>query len=149
MSGWASWVRISSASMPPTRKKNSAVTPYMMPSFLWSTVNTHDLQPVVVTGRRNDAVRRAGADELRRVAATVARTCGCRSMMAIWGAPYFRCEQVGDDLVDLVSVRLRFGMPRYFPPFSSLSASLRYIGFFAGALRIQSRKFGLVEAVRA
>ena len=52
-SGPASCARISSASRPPTRKKNIAATPYMMPSFLWSTVNTHDRQPVVLTGRRN------------------------------------------------------------------------------------------------
>ena len=51
--GPASWARISSASTPPTRKKNIAVTPYMMPIFLWSIVNTHERQPVVWTGRRN------------------------------------------------------------------------------------------------
>ena len=28
--------------MPPTTKNTMAATPYMMPSFLWSTVNTHD-----------------------------------------------------------------------------------------------------------
>ena len=38
--------------MPPTRKKKKAVTPYMIPIFLWSIVNSHDFQPVVVTGRR-------------------------------------------------------------------------------------------------
>ena len=48
----ASWARISSASKPPTTKKNSAVAPYMIPIFLWSIVNTHDFQPVVSTGRR-------------------------------------------------------------------------------------------------
>ena len=68
-------------------------------------------------------------------------------MMAIWDLPYFRSMQVGDDLVDLISVRLRSGMPRYLPPFSSLSASLAYIGFFAGALRIHVAQVGLVEAV--
>ena len=39
--------------MPPTTKNVIAATPYMMPSFLWSTVKTHDRQPVVETGRRN------------------------------------------------------------------------------------------------
>jgi hypothetical protein len=29
------------------------VTPYMMPIFLWSTVNSHERQPVEATGRRN------------------------------------------------------------------------------------------------
>src|SRR4249920_2386486 len=37
------------------------------------------------------------------------------------------------------SVRLRFGIPRYFPPLRSLSASLENIGFIAGALRIHER----------
>ena len=39
--------------MPPTRKKAKALTPYMMPSFLWSTVNIHERHPVAATGRRN------------------------------------------------------------------------------------------------
>ena len=30
-----------------------ALTPYMIPIFLWSTVNIHDRQPVDDTGRRN------------------------------------------------------------------------------------------------
>src|SRR5690606_22454430 len=51
-SGPASWARMSSASRPPTRKKNRDTTPYMIPSFLWSTVKTHDFQPVACTGRR-------------------------------------------------------------------------------------------------
>ena len=51
LSGWASWVRMASASRPPTRKKNSAVAPYIRPSFLWSTVKSHDRQPVLLTGR--------------------------------------------------------------------------------------------------
>ena len=38
--------------MPPTMKKKKAVTPYMIPIFLWSIVKSHDLQPVVETGRR-------------------------------------------------------------------------------------------------
>ena len=40
--------------MPPTRKKNSDTAPYMMPSFLWSTVKIHDFQPVSAVGRRVD-----------------------------------------------------------------------------------------------
>ncbi len=39
--------------MPPIRKNEKAATPYMMPSFLWSTVNSHDVQPLDSTGRRN------------------------------------------------------------------------------------------------
>ena len=42
--------------MPPTTKKTIAVTPYMMPSFLWSTVKTHDRQPVADDGPAEDAV---------------------------------------------------------------------------------------------
>ena len=30
-----------------------AVTPYMIPIFLWSIVNSHDRHPVDDTGRRN------------------------------------------------------------------------------------------------
>ena len=39
--------------MPPTTKKTMALTPYMIPIFLWSTVNSHDRHPVDDTGRRN------------------------------------------------------------------------------------------------
>ena len=38
--------------MPPTTKNAIALTPYMMPSFLWSTVKAHARQPVAETGRR-------------------------------------------------------------------------------------------------
>ena len=43
---------MSSASMPPTTKKRSAVPPYMMPIFLWSTVVNQLQKPVVAFGRR-------------------------------------------------------------------------------------------------
>ena len=46
--------------MPPTTKKNIAATPYMMPIRLWSTVNTHERQPVAATGRRNTPRARDG-----------------------------------------------------------------------------------------
>ena len=49
--GAASCKRMSTASSPPTMKKNSAAAEYMIPSFLWSTVNSHDFQPVDATGR--------------------------------------------------------------------------------------------------
>ena len=49
--GAHSWRRISRASKPPNIKKNSAVAPYMMPIFLWSTVVTQERQPVVAVGR--------------------------------------------------------------------------------------------------
>ena len=64
-SGPASWARISSASMPPMRKNDIAATPYMMPIFLWSTVNSHDFQPVVSTGRRNAPKRGRRGDQRR------------------------------------------------------------------------------------
>ena len=86
--------------MPPTMKKNIAATPYMMPSFLWSTVNTHDRQPVVLTGRRKTPSDEPLRDE------GAARTGRRRPAWSFddghAGSPYFRCEQVGDDLVDLV-----------------------------------------------
>src|SRR5262245_39670453 len=51
-SGRASWLRISSASSPPIRKKANAETPYMIPIFLWSTVVSQLQKPVVAVGRR-------------------------------------------------------------------------------------------------
>ena len=59
-SGAASWRRMSTASMPPTMKKNIAMTPYIMPSFLWSTVKSHDFHPVVATGRLKPPCARDG-----------------------------------------------------------------------------------------
>jgi hypothetical protein len=58
-------------------KKNIAVAAYMMPSFLWSTVNTHERQPVVETGRLSKPYVEVGV--------TIAGTVGAgRSMMAIF-----------------------------------------------------------------
>ena len=51
-SGWASCDRISSASTPPTMKKTNAVTPYIRPIFLWSTVVNQLQKPVSADGRR-------------------------------------------------------------------------------------------------
>jgi hypothetical protein len=67
-------------------KKNMAVAMYMMPSFLWSTVNSHAFQPPVVTGRRSvpsDDEGVAGA-----MTAGVVVTLG-RSMMAMLFSGYF------------------------------------------------------------
>ncbi len=50
--GCASCARIRSASRPPTMKKANAVTPYMIPIFLWSTVVNQLQKPVVAVGRR-------------------------------------------------------------------------------------------------
>src|SRR4051794_21281896 len=99
--GCASCRRISSASIPPTRKKPKAVTPYRMPIRLWSTVVNHDAKPVMARGRR----RMAGCSSIRSTSAGVvtvgSRTvaisrlpeCGWRSLQRI---------QVGDQLSDLV-----------------------------------------------
>ena len=60
-----------------------ALTPYMIPSFLWSTVNSHDRHPVDETGRRktpSDVVGVTGAS-VGRPGAVVAGTG--RSMIAI------------------------------------------------------------------
>jgi hypothetical protein len=83
-SGSASCRRISTASRPPTTKKNSAVAPYMSPSRLWSTVNSHDLQPCrVVTGRFS------APSDADGMAGTTAGAEG-RSMMAMSVfRPYF------------------------------------------------------------
>jgi hypothetical protein len=62
-------------------KKNIAVTPYIMPIFLWSTVNTHDFQPVVETGRRNAPNVDAGVTGTLK-SGTATCVAG-RSMMAI------------------------------------------------------------------
>ncbi len=58
-SGPASCARISSASLPPTTKKVSDATAYMMPMRLWSTVVSQDFQPVVWVGRGKIPRRRA------------------------------------------------------------------------------------------
>ena len=42
---------MNSASIPPTRKKNIAVVPYMIAIFLWSTVVNQLHGPVVARGR--------------------------------------------------------------------------------------------------
>lgn len=49
--GRISWRRIMNASKPPTRKKINAVIKYRMPIRLWSTVVTHDQNPVWAVGR--------------------------------------------------------------------------------------------------
>ncbi len=46
--------------MPPMMKNTKAVTPYMIPIRLWSTVNSHERQPVLATGRRNTPSESSG-----------------------------------------------------------------------------------------
>ncbi len=83
-SGAANCRRINTASRPPTMKKNSAVAPYMRPSFLWSTVNSHDFQPVVATGRRNAPYVRVGVMAGGAgVSAGIVEPGAGRSMMAM------------------------------------------------------------------
>ena len=48
--GTASWVRISSASTPPSSRNRKAVTPYRTPMRLWSTVVIHDQTTLSVVG---------------------------------------------------------------------------------------------------
>src|SRR3954470_10681726 len=43
---WLSCRRISSASVPPSRKNTNVRTRYMIPIRLWSVVVTHEVQPV-------------------------------------------------------------------------------------------------------
>src|ERR1041384_5986234 len=46
LSGFISWTRMMSASIPPIRKKRNAVVPYRMPIRLWSTVVIQLQMPV-------------------------------------------------------------------------------------------------------
>jgi hypothetical protein len=56
----------------------------MMPSFLWSTVNNHDFQPVVATGRFS-----APSDELGVTTENTSVLVIERSMMAMILPSYF------------------------------------------------------------
>src|SRR6476659_4022448 len=95
---------MNSASTPPTTKKNMAAAPYMIPIFLWSTVNSQLRQPVSLVGRwkmPSDCrcvTTAAGASSRGPVG------CG-RSMMAMSGSLFPRLlagGQVGDQLLDLL-----------------------------------------------
>src|SRR5262245_59959989 len=103
---------MSRASMPPTMKKNIAATPYMMPSFLWSTVNTHERHPVVCTGRRKtprvlDGVTGGGTVSSGAVVAGTGRSMMAmlRSLLSVPG------QQVRHDLVDMVLGQRQVGHP--------------------------------------
>ena len=52
---------MSSASTPPMRKNTSADAPYMMPTFLWSTPNSHAFQPPATSGRAKTPRDASGA----------------------------------------------------------------------------------------
>ena len=52
--------------MPPTTKKNSAVAPYMMPIFLWSTVVNQLHHPVSTVGREKTPIASTGVTTLAR-----------------------------------------------------------------------------------
>src|SRR5690606_24504149 len=100
--GTARWVRISSASDPPTSRKKKAATPYMMPIFLWSTVNSHDFQPWVAVGRANTP---KGLDT---VAVPLPSSSGGWSSTSAMSSPsgpspagLLEGHQVGDELIDL------------------------------------------------
>jgi hypothetical protein len=73
-------------------KDTTATTPYMIPIFLWSTVNSHDRQPVVDTGRRNTPSAVVGVTGAG--AGPIAGTGVGRSMIAIARSdPYFRSSR--------------------------------------------------------
>ena len=78
-------------------KKKNATAPYMMPSFLWSTVNTHDFQPVVLTGRLNTPRAADGVTNAGGLAGASPKRAGAfegRSMIAILvGSLYFRSRR--------------------------------------------------------
>src|SRR5689334_9545057 len=97
--GCASCMRISSASIPPTHKNSMAVTPYMIPIFLWSTVVNQLQKPVVERGRRKMSTRRVGT-----VVVTASETVvidelpGCAERGYDRRASFLRQEVVGDGL---------------------------------------------------
>src|SRR5438552_12963850 len=92
--GLASWARISSASLPPTRKKVNDVTPYRIPIRLWSTVVIQLHQPDVAFGRANTRRRDAmPSGWVATVAMRRAAPPSARSLQAI---------QILDESVDLV-----------------------------------------------
>ena len=86
---------MSNASMPPTRKKKSAVPPYSRPIRLWSTVVIHERHPVSPIGRENTPRASTGVT-------TFARSSSIRgsSVIAI-DAPLREGGQVVDEAVDL------------------------------------------------
>src|SRR5205809_3104175 len=57
LSGFASWLRISYASIPPIRQNAKALNAYSRPIFLWSTVVNQLHQPVIAVGRRRITLR--------------------------------------------------------------------------------------------
>ena len=59
--GTMSCRRMSRASQPPTRKKNRANEPYRKPIFLWSTVVSQLMRPVLAVGRQKANEGLAGA----------------------------------------------------------------------------------------
>jgi hypothetical protein len=65
-------------------KKNSAAAEYIMPSFLWSTVNNHDFQPVVATGRFSAPSDELGVENFNTSVLVIER-----SMMAMVLPIYF------------------------------------------------------------
>src|SRR5688572_13273195 len=93
--GSASCVRISRASTPPTMKNRKAVTPYMIPMRLWSTVEIQLQKPCAAWGRANG---RAGA----LVTATAMRgLLRGRRGQGQRGGPLLQRLQERDELVDL------------------------------------------------
>ena len=74
--------RMRTASSPPTMKKKNAATPYMMPSFLWSTVTIQSRQDVLAAGRLKTPRASLGLTPTVAPPATATSEEG-RSMMAI------------------------------------------------------------------
>ena len=75
--------------MPPTTKNTMAATPYMMPSRLWSTVNTHDRHPVADDRPAEHAERGRRGDDVGAGGPVVVAGMG-RSMMAmVWSSVPF------------------------------------------------------------
>ena len=108
------------------------------------------LQPVVDDRTPEDADTPAtGVTTAGAPAPASGRAAEGRSMMAIWVLPSLPLEEVGDELVDLglVEAEVRHAADLAAAGRPSVRRSA-YIGFFAGALRIHSRRSDLVEALR-
>src|SRR3954453_19836899 len=107
---------MSSASMPPTRKKKMAAPPYITPTRLWSTDVNQLRQPFVCPGRGNTPSGRWGVTvppdgsacgPVDSGASMIAISSSPRHDGARWIGP--ERGQIGDQLIDLSVAQLEIG----------------------------------------
>src|SRR5262245_3997230 len=96
---------MSSASMPPMKKKNMAAPPYMMPMRLWSTVVSQLFQPDVLWGR----VKLPSGRDTVVCPVVSSRGAVGRSTIAIGGSWLLQRLEERDQLVDLVLLEVEIG----------------------------------------